>query len=203
MLIFSQLIQAQTSNYEASMKKAISLNSSGKISESAKQFQLLSDVNPQTKWADYYTALSNLQLGFTAETEQQVLTHLKIADQHLHMCKSKMPQNDEVLVLEAMYYTILVILDPMVNGMKYSKTIGLLYDKALTLNPENPRAVLGRAEFAYGFAQFIGSDTNYACSELSRAEKMLENEVKLPKEDEFQPVWGKERVKAALKNCNN
>jgi hypothetical protein len=86
----------------------------------------------------------------------------------------------------------------MTYGMKYSGKITELYQKAMALSPNNPRVVLGNAEWNMGSARYFGKDTKPYCKDVEKAIELFAN---FKPESEFAPNWGKAHAKAVLKSC--
>jgi hypothetical protein len=108
------------------------------------------------------------------------------------------PNNPEIMVLQAMLYTAIIVQDPMTNGMKYSGKAMEQYTKAQMIAPENPRVVFCKAEFEIGGAKWTGADTKKLCKEVERSIDLF---AKFKPETSFSPSWGLDRAQETLKNC--
>ena len=86
----------------------------------------------------------------------------------------------------------------MTNGMKLSPTIMQLYGKALAIDPNNPRAVFGKADYEIGGAKWTGADVKVLCKEVERSIELFTN---YKPQSQFHPSWGLERAQEVLKNC--
>jgi hypothetical protein len=101
--------------------------------------------------------------------------------------------------LQALINTAWIVADPMTNGMKLSGKTMEIYAKAEALDPNNPRAVFGKADFAINGAKWTGVDTKPLCKEVERSIGLFENfKPAMP----FAPNWGLERAKQTLANCS-
>jgi hypothetical protein len=108
------------------------------------------------------------------------------------------PNNAEIMVVQAMLYTAILVQDPMTNGQKYSGLVMEQYAKALVINPNNPRAVFSKAEFEIGGAKYWGTDTKPMCDAIAKSIELFAN---FKPETQFHPKWGADRAKEALENC--
>jgi hypothetical protein len=72
------------------------------------------------------------------------------------------------------------------------------FEKAVSLNPENPRALGLLAQMQFGTARFFKASTQEAC-ENSR--KALEKFATYVSANRLAPVWGKGMVEESLKEC--
>jgi hypothetical protein len=78
-----------------------------------------------------------------------------------------------------------------------TKIIGL-YKKAITLAPNNPRAVLGLAEFQINAKKYFNQDTSKECEDVKKALSLFgEEKTTTP----FAPSWGKDRAEQLIKEC--
>jgi hypothetical protein len=73
-----------------------------------------------------------------------------------------------------------------------------LYAKALAISPNNPRVILGSAEWKMGTAKYFGQPIQPYCDEIKRAIKLGKKEkIKV----EFYPKFMLERAKQVLEQC--
>ncbi|MES2412124.1 MAG: hypothetical protein V4535_11845, partial [Bacteroidota bacterium] len=108
------------------------------------------------------------------------------------------PNNPEIMVVQAMLYTAILIQDPMTNGQKYSALAMEEYNKALAIDPKNPRAVFSKAEFEIGGAKYWKTDTKPMCEAIAKSIELFAN---FKPETQFHPNWGLERAQQALISC--
>jgi hypothetical protein len=97
-----------------------------------------------------------------------------------------------------MLYTVVLLQDPMTNGVKYTGLVMEQYGKALAINPNNPRAVFSKAEFEIGSAKYWGTDTKPMCAQIEKSIQLFAN---FKPETPFSPKWGLDRAQEALKGC--
>ena len=88
----------------------------------------------------------------------------------------------------------------MTYGMKYGGKIAELYEKATAIDPSNPRAALGKAEWAMGSAKYFGKDTAPYCKDIEASIELFNT---FKPESQLHPNWGKERAEAVSKDCKS
>ena len=170
-----------------------------KNTEASAMFERIAVAEPNSWLPNYYIALVNTTTAFTIKDKDQINTLLTKAQNALDVELIKTPNNSELIVLQALIHTAWVAFDPMINGQKLSGTILELYAKAIALDPNNPRAVAGKAEYEIGGAKFWGTDTKPMCAQIEKAIGLF---ATFKPETAFSPKWGLERAQATLKACN-
>jgi hypothetical protein len=106
--------------------------------------------------------------------------------------------NAELYVMQALIYTAWVVQDPMTNGQKFSAKVMEAYAKAKAIDPNNPRAVFGEADYQLGGAKWTGVDTKPLCIQVDKAVELF---ATFKPETTLSPNWGLERALESQKNC--
>ncbi len=190
---------AQAQQYEQGMGKAFSTWGEGNVTEASALFERIASVE-KTNWLpNYYVALVNTTATFNPANSKNAAAMLAKAQNALDNATMISPNNAEIMVMQAMINTAWIVQDPMTNGMKLSAPTIDLYEKAMALDPNNPRAVFGKAEFEIGGAKYWGTDTKPMCAEVARAIELF---AKFKPETEFHPKWGLDRAQQTLVECN-
>ena len=197
--LFVAVIASAQGQFEQGMGKAFQLWGEGKNTEASAMFERIAVAEPNSWLPNYYIALVNTTTAFTIKDKDQINTLLTKAQNALDVELIKTPNNSELIVLQALIHTAWVAFDPMINGQKLSGTILELYAKAIALDPNNPRAVAGKAEYEIGGAKFWGTDTKPMCAQIEKAIGLF---ATFKPETAFSPKWGLERAQATLKACN-
>jgi len=191
------LLSAQT-QFEQGMGKAMQLWGSKKNTEAVATFERIASVE-KTNWLpNYYIAFIGTINAF--ETKDKAAATALINRSQLAIDEATLisPNNPEIMVVQAMLFTAILVQDPMNNGQKYSPLIMEQYSKALAINPNNPRAVFSKAEFEIGGAKYWGTDTKPMCAAIAKAIELFAN---FKPESQFHPNWGAERAQKASENC--
>lgn len=193
----TSLVSAQ-SQYETGMQKAFGLWGEGKDTEASAMFERIASAEKNNWLPNYYVALVNSTSAFKTKDKTQISALLGKAQEALDKELDKNPNNAELLVIQALINTAWIVADPMTNGMKLSAKTVEIYNKAIAIEPNNPRAVFGKAEFEIGGARYFGSDTKPMCAQIDKAIELFATfKLQTP----FHPKWGLERALEAQKEC--
>ncbi|WP_299103528.1 hypothetical protein [uncultured Winogradskyella sp.] len=196
-LLITVITQAQT-NFEKGMTKAFELWESGKTDDAENMFERIAKAEP-TEWLpSYYIAQINSLKSWEEKDETVLKAQLDKAQEHLDLATAISEDNAELIIMQAQIYTNWVVFDGMTYGMKYGGKIVELYEKALTLEPENPRAKFCKADWNLNSAKYFGKDTAPFCEEIEASIKLFDT---FKPESEFHPNWGKQRAEYVVKDC--
>ncbi|WP_296149716.1 hypothetical protein [uncultured Flavobacterium sp.] len=193
----TSLVSAQ-SQYETGMQKAFGLWGEGKDTEASAMFERIASAEKDNWLPNYYVALVNSTSAFKTKDKTQISALLGKAQEALDKELDKNPNNAELLVVQGLINTAWIVADPMTNGMKLSAKTVEIYNKAIAIEPNNPRAVFGKAEFEIGGARYFGSDTKPMCAQIDKAIELF---ATFKPQTPFHPKWGLERALEAQKEC--
>jgi hypothetical protein len=196
-LLISSLLTAQTS-FEQGMGKSLGLWGEGKAQEASALMERIAAAEKSNWLPNYYVALINTTEAFNPANKEKVPAMIIKAQNAIDNATLISPNNDEIMVVQAMLYTVILIQDPMTNGVKYTGLVMEQYGKALAINPNNPRAVFSKAEFEIGGAKYWGTDTKPMCAQIEKSIQLFAN---FKPETPFSPKWGLDRAQEALKGC--
>lgn len=196
-LVICSLLTAQ-SKYEEGMSKSLALWGEGKPSEASALMERIAAAEKSNWLPNYYVALINTTEGFNPANKDKVNGLLDKAQNALDQAMLLSPENPELMVVQGLIYTVMIVQDPMTNGMKYSPKVMEVYIKAKIIAPNNPRVVFSKADFEISGARWTGVDVSKLCLEVERSISLFEN---FKSEVPFYPNWGIERAKESLKNC--
>lgn len=196
-LFICSLLSAQT-QFEQGMGKAFGLWKEGKNTEASAMFERIASADKTSWLPNYYVALVNTTSAFSEKDKSKVDLLLTKAQDALDVEFIKDQNNSELYVLQALLYTAWVVQDPMTNAQKYSGKVMENYAKAKALDPNNPRAVFGEADYQLGGAKWTGVDTKPLCAQVDKAVELF---ATFKPETPFSPKWGLERALEAQKNC--
>jgi len=196
-LCISSLLSAQ-GQFEQGMGKAFQLWDEGKNSEASDLFERIASAEKSSWLPNYYVALVNTTASFGTQDKEKINGLLTKAQDALDIEMVKNQNNAELYVLQALIYTAWIVYDPMTNGMKLSAKTMEMYEKAESLEPNNPRVVFSKADFQIGGAKWTGVDTKPLCAQIEKAIGLF---ATFKPETPFSPTWGLERAQEILKNC--
>lgn len=196
-LFISSLLTAQTS-FEQGMGKALGLWGQGKPQEASDLMERIASAEKNNWLPNYYVAFINTTEAFNPANKAKVASLVEKAQNALDAALINSPNNSEIMVVQAMLYTVILVQDPMTNGQKYTGLVMQQYGKALAIDPNNPRAIFSKAEFEIGSAKYWGTDIKPMCAQI---EKSIQLFATFKPETPFSPKWGLDRAQEALKNC--
>lgn len=184
--------------YTKGMEKAFELWKDQKIMEASNLFERIATAEPDNWIPYYYASQVNAVASFGEKDEAKLSKQLEKAREFLDVAKAISPDNPEILVQEALINTAWIAFDGATYGMTMSQKNVQLYQKALELDPNNPRVVFSKAEWDMGAARYFGKDTAPYCKDVERA---LELFATFKSDTPFYPSWGKERAEQVLAAC--
>ncbi|QLC67931.1 hypothetical protein LPB248_16985 [Flavobacterium sp. LPB0248] len=188
---------AQT-QFEQGMNKAFGLWKEGKNAEASALFERIAAAEKNSYLPNYYIAMINATAVFTEKDKTKIDLLLTKAQDALDIELIKDQANSELYVMQALIYTGYVVADPMTNGMKYSGKVMEAYAKAKALDPTNPRAVFGEADYQLGGAKWTGVDTKPLCAQVDKSIELFNT---FKPATPYSPKWGLERALEIQKTC--
>ena len=167
-LAFAINLSAQ-SEYEKGMTKAFSLWSTNNSAEAGQLFERISNAEKENWLPPFYAATVQILECFQIKDENTLKSKLTKAQEFLDVAKSNSENNPEIIITQALLNLGYIAFDGQKYGMTLSGKNSMLYAKALKIAPNNPRVILGNAEWNMGSAKFFGKSTKPYCEEIKRA----------------------------------
>ncbi|MGF6847792.1 hypothetical protein QFZ51_003027 [Chitinophaga sp. W3I9] len=172
----NQLDQAQTVKDYAALEKTFS------------------GISEQPAWLPpYYAALCNAKTGFLLQDDGEKIEPFAdrgeaMAQKALSLLDSTKQKKElaEVYTVLSMVYRTRVFINPMTYGRKYGVLSGQMLQKALALDPGNPRALYVAAWVKYYTPKMWGGDKEQAKKLATESLQKLGN----PGTDVY-PHWGR------------
>jgi len=173
------------------------LNKAKEVSELMQvrsKLERFSMAKPDVWLANYYLAYVDVQLSFQLPSKDEKAQYLREAEDYLNkLPELKGAELSEVYTLKGLRLYGLIASDPQTNGPRYSGEIMANYEKALALNPNNPRAMILRALFKNNMAQFMHQANPDFQQEVDKAAAAFETENTTA----ANPAWGRAWVQMA------
>lgn len=195
---FVTVAQAQTDaaanvKYVANFKKAmINLDSSwvnpAKMRETANQFERLANFKKDDWMPRYYQALCLIQLSWSVDAKEREAL-LTGAENALKAATEISKDNSEIVSLEGYMYQAKIMINPMVNGAIYGPKSAMTLQKAMQLDPKNPRPHYLLGQNTYFTPEQWGGGMERAKPHLEKAMELYAEEKKSIR-PEFSPNWG-------------
>jgi tetratricopeptide (TPR) repeat protein len=193
--------------YEEAMKSGMELLETAQNAEdflsAANHFERIANVATDRWHPAYYIAYAQAIAATREKDGSKIDELLDAAESFLKKAAAMDHDKSEVAALQGFVHMLRVGVDPGTRGQEYSMMSSASLQKAVALNPDNPRAVFLQAQLSFGTAQFFGSDTSEACAANARALEIFEKN-ELPSEtDPFAPRWGKRQAISFQKQCTD
>ena len=198
LMFLVSLVTFSQPKYEQGMQQAFQLMQENKLDDAANLFERIGNAE-KTNWLPYYNvALLKTRTTFAMKDNSKIEAQLKIAEDFIAKADAISPDNSEIYVLKALINVAKIASNPMVYGASLSAPTSKLYQKAIALDKNNPRAQSGLIDFEMGGAKFFNKDLTPYCKKLQKTLAMYDAFTPVSK---FHPNWGKERVLEVLKEC--
>jgi tetratricopeptide (TPR) repeat protein len=157
--------------------------------EIANQFERISNIE-KSEWLPlYYASYAYIMISFQEPENAK-------KDQYLDQARSIEPNESELYMLQGFLYPSRITVDPMTRGMELMPEMNKALDKALELNPDNPRVYYLRATITFHMPEAYGGGAVKALPIYIAAEEKFD--IFKPKTP-ISPNWGKESNKVELK----
>jgi tetratricopeptide (TPR) repeat protein len=153
----------------------------------------------KSRWEPfYYAAFGYVML---ANHEKEVSKKDPLLDQaktSLDKASALEPKNSEIIAMEGFITMIRVTVDPTTRGPQYSMMAVQSFSQAISIDPQNPRALALMAQLQFGTAQFFQQEPVEACTTAKQALELFNAPAS---SDPLAPAWGKSMTEALLAKC--
>lgn len=145
----------------------------------------------------YYVAFGYLRMSWMVESGEEKDKYLDLGLEAVAKGDEISPNDSELETMRGYINMMKLSVDPATRGMTYSGMVFTSFQKAIQLNPNNPRAhfLLGRMQ--HGTAQFMGGGSEEACGSMFRALVLFDEQDQ--SDNPFAPTWGKDQTEASIK----
>lgn len=204
-LLFMWITFAKASDpaYEKAMAKQIvametiqTLEQSQQVSNS---FLRIAEAQPEEWLPLYYAGLLQIEAAFRFDVDQDEAFEQALG--YIGKAKKIAPDNSELTALEGYAVMGKISVDPGSRGQSMTPQAMQLYNKAISLDRENPRAVLLMAQMELGMSQFFGSGPEKACGMARMGSELLRKEKEKITESYILPTWGQRLASQFEKVC--
>lgn len=170
--------------------------------EVAAAFERISTVETEQWLPLYYHAQCYVLVSFVdqeADTDKKD-AYLDVAEKSIEKIKLLAPEEAEIHALESFLYTGRLVINPMERGMTFGAKSNASIQKALALDPANPRAKYLKLTGDIGTAKFFGQETSKYCGQASELHAVWDDYI-IP--SPIHPSWGKELVESIMNDCES
>lgn len=186
-------IFAQENKYEQAMSNAIEkMNKATMVDDflaSANTFERIS-MNKQKEWLPmYYAAYSYIVISYSIQDNSKKDSFLDKAQKLIDTAFKLAPKESEMYSLQAFLYPSRITVDPLGRGSEFMAKMNHSLEKAIQLNPENPRSYYLQAITTLNLPESLGGGATIAKPIFKLAKDKFDN---FQPETFISPVWGKE-----------
>lgn len=174
-------------NYNNTMWACIQLidssNTTQQLDALSKSFEVIA-AKEEDEWLPYYYAgYVNIKKSIIEKDRIYKELFLNRADEFIHIADSIESNNSEIISLIALSLKERIALEPEVRWKKYSSLFNSLIDKAITIDPQNPRPELIKGQM---LAIINGEEAAkpYISASLNKFNVIEE-------EEDIEPHWGR------------
>jgi tetratricopeptide (TPR) repeat protein len=184
----------------ASIAKLFQAKAIPEYIEAANRFERISQIE-KAEWLPlYYAAYAYIMVSFQETENEKKDTDLDQAQKFLDRAFAIDPNESELYLLQGFLYPSRINIDPMTRGMQYIGEMNQALDKAMELNPDNPRVYFLRGSMTLHTPEAYGGGAAKALPLFQAAEKKFK--IFRPKTD-ISPNWGKEANETELKKLQD
>lgn len=201
LLIIAHESSAQTEKYMTAMKNGIArlktVRTHDDFINSANYFERMASAEPSQWHPSYYASYCRLLAALTGKKENMD-TLLDLALEQIQSADQLSADNSEIYALRGYIQFMKMSVDPRAR-MAYMQSAAAMLDKAITLNPENPRPYYIKGQNLFYTPAVFGGGKQVAKALLEKAATKFAN---FKATAELDPEWGNQRNSELLELCN-
>lgn len=190
--------------YENAMKKQVTAMKNIQTLEESQAvtnaFLRIAEAKPEEWLPLYYAAYLQTTAVFRFEVDKD--QYLDQAMTLVEKAEKIGVDNSEITAMKGYVVMGKISLDPASRGQSLSPQAMQLFGKAISLDRENPRALMLMSQMEQGMAQFFGSGPEKACGLARNAIALYSKEEAKVSDDYLLPTWGKTQAEQVAKACN-
>jgi tetratricopeptide (TPR) repeat protein len=203
LILISATLFAQNPKYIKAMEKGKSMIDTAhhvsSLQEVANIFQRIAGAEKKEWLPPYYLSYAYTMIGFFEKDKDKKDGYYDKATAYIETADSLSPENSEIYTLKGMLLQMQLQVNPMMRGQKYGTLAATNLEKAIKLNPENPRPYYIRGQSLFYTPPMFGGGKDKAKPYLQTA---VEKYTTFKPENSIMPTWGVERAKMLLEECN-
>jgi hypothetical protein len=202
LVFFTSAFFSQSKKYVALMKKNITLLDSAKnevdFLDVATSFEKIAQTEKKEWLPNYYAGMAYALLAFEKEGEE-IDKWADKAEVFINRADSLNRDNSEIYVIKSMCSTSRIMVDPMSRGFMFGKEAYDYSQRAMELDPNNPRPYAYKGQGAFYTPESFGGGVTKARPYLTKA---VERYKIFKPQSELHPNWGEKMSADLLKKCD-
>ena len=197
--LFSNLFADENyqKNITQSVKELFQAKTIPEYVEVANQFERISNIEKGEWLPLYYASFAYILISFRETENAKKDQYLDQAQKYLDQAMAIDPNESELHMLQGFLYPSRINIDPMTRGIALVAVMNKSLDKALELNPDNPRVFYLRATMTFHTPEAYGGGAAKALPLFQVADEKFR--IFKPKTT-ISPNWGKEMNDSELKS---
>ncbi len=185
----------------AQLEKLQTAENVQELRDAANGFNRIAEMNKEEWLPNYYAALALINAGFKTEGLKEKDAFYNEAKMHIEKAVKSHGENTELVALRGYALMAELSADPGSRGQSMSPDVMNTFGRALSMDPQNPRAMILLAQMELGMAQFFGQGPEKACGMAQNSIKLFEQEESKELNATETPVWGKEIAEKIALRC--
>jgi len=203
LLVMTMQAQEANTKFVKAMEKALSGMDSLQTAEqwliASNNFERIALKEPKEWLPAYYAALGQTMAFNMTKDNSMYELMAKRAEEFINKADALNPDNSEIYLLKSMISGLFVRINPMVNGQKYGPVAADQLEKAMKLDPENPRVYMQKGMTLFFTPEQWGGDKEAGVELMETAAAKY---AVFKPASSIAPAWGKEMNTAILEMAN-
>lgn len=199
---YAGIVSGQDSKFLQVMKDALQKLDSAKtlddMQNSANQFERIAVVETNNWLPYYYASYCHAVMTFLVEKKNVKDDLCDKALVFITKADSLNANNSEIYTMHGFALQTKMLVNPMARGRTLGPESGRYFNKAIELNPENPRPYYLTGQSLFYTPKQFGGGKEVACPLLEKAVQKYENFIP---ESNIHPNWGKELAAEIFTKC--
>jgi hypothetical protein len=204
LMALTSLMFAQNQQYYQTMGQNLQLFRTAQTVQDwqniTNQFERISNVEKKEWLPLYYAAQSTINMAFAEQDKTKVDAYLDVAQKYIDNAFAIVPNECELHILQGLLHQARIGVDMMSRGMQYLQLAKESFEKAKSINPENPRIYYLEAQSVFNTPEAFGGGKQNALPLFKQAKEKFD---KFEPVSQISPNWGKEQNQQLLETCQN
>lgn len=195
-------VSQENKKYNEAMKRNIAMLDSATamntFQQMANSFERIANAE-KDKWLPYYySSYALARLTYMMEDKTAVDPVLDKAQALIDKADSLQPDQSEIYTIRSFVLSARIMVNPMSRGAQFGPQSAMVLEKAIQLDPSNPRCYLLKGTSAMYTPPAFGGGKDKAAILLQTA---IDKYAAFKPANELMPTWGEARAKALLEQC--
>ncbi len=173
-LSLTTYLHADPDSYDKAMRQAITELDSARTQEEfqtvANTFDRIAIAEPGEWLPLYYSGLSYIYMSFDKSlAPEQRDQYLDKALEKVNAANKLNENNVEITILMGYLKMARLTVNPAERGPSMSPQVSAYFQKAVSMDPQNPRALILLARWKYGTARYFNSSIEESCAMVAKS----------------------------------